>query len=69
MFGNEYIPDYIDLHREHEARQQRELDKRPQCCECDEPIQADKCYEINGELICPQCLVDNHQKNTEDYTE
>lgn len=63
----EYIPDYNDLHQEHEARQQRELDRLPKCCECDEPIQTDECYEINGELICPDCLKDNHRKLVEDY--
>lgn len=65
----DYIPDYIDLHREHEARQQRELDKRPKCSECKYPIQDEECYEINGKLVCPQCLVDNHEKRTEDYVE
>ena len=65
----ESIPDYNDLHREHEARLQREADKLPKCCECDQPIYTDECYEINGELICPQCLVDNHLKHTDDYIE
>ena len=69
MYIPEYIPDYTDLHREHEARQQRELDKLPKCCECDQPIQDDECYEINGELVCPQCLEDNHRKRTDDYVE
>lgn len=48
---------------------QRELKKLPKCCECNQPIQTDECYEFNGELICPQCLVDNHEKRTEDYAE
>jgi formylmethanofuran dehydrogenase subunit E len=51
------------------AEQQRELDKLPKCCECHEPIQSSACYEFNGELICPQCLVDNHRKRTDDYIE
>ncbi|MBQ8528852.1 MAG: hypothetical protein IJ459_03860 [Clostridia bacterium] len=53
----------------YEAEKQRQLDRLPKCCECDEPIQTDACYEINGELICPECLVENHRKRTEDYTE
>ena len=62
------LPDYNDLHREHEARLQRELDRLPVCCECDQPIQSEKCFEFNGDLICPECLKDYHEKNTEDFT-
>ena len=46
-----------------------ELNKLPKCYECGEPIQDDNCYEINDELICPECLDNNHKKWTEDYTE
>ena len=53
----------------YDAEQQRKLDKLPKCCECDKPIQTDECYEFNGELVCPQCLVDNHRKFTDDYME
>lgn len=69
MFGSEYIPDYNDLHREYEARQERELERLPRCSECDEPITDDECYEINGELVCPCCLKENYRKRTEDYVE
>lgn len=62
-----YVPDYNDIHREHEARQHRALKRLPKCCECNQPIQDEKCFEFNGELVCPQCLVDNHRKNTDDY--
>ena len=64
-----YIPDYNDLFNQYEAERQRELDRLPRCGECDEPIQSEACYEVNEVLICPQCLVDNHRKRTEDYTE
>lgn len=53
----------------HEAEQERELKKLPKCCECDNPIQSEECYEINDELICPECLKDNHRKWVEDYVE
>lgn len=39
----------------------------PRCCECDEAIQDEHCYEINGELICEQCLNENHRKFTTDF--
>lgn len=69
MFGNEYIPDYTDLHARYEAEQERRADRLPRCAECDEPIYDEECYEINGELICPDCLEENHRKHTDDYIE
>lgn len=47
--------------------QQKQLDRLPKCAECGEPIQEEECYEIEGEIICPQCLKDNHRKWTSDY--
>lgn len=53
----------------HEAEKERQLQRLPVCCECDQPIQTDECYEMNGELLCPDCLKDNHRKWVEDYVE
>ena len=53
----------------YETQQQRKLDRLPKCSECDEPIQDERLIEFNGELICPQCLKENHIKWTEDYTD
>lgn len=64
-----YLPDYNDLHREHEARQQRELDRLPKCEYCGKPITNEHLYNINGDVICKECLNDNFRKNTEDYIE
>ena len=52
----------------YDARQRTELDKQPRCIECKHPIQDEYCYEINDELICEECLKDNHRKLTERYT-
>lgn len=57
-----YIPDAYEQWERHDAEQERELQKLPRCSECDEPIQNEHCYEINGELICPDCMNDNHLK-------
>ena len=61
-----YIPDYYDKWSEYSRQQEEALEKLPECCECGEPIQTEECYEINGELICPECLEENHRKRTED---
>lgn len=62
-----YILDNYDKWEQHEAEQQRQLDKLPRCSECDEPIQSEEYYEINDECICPGCLESNHRKWVEDY--
>lgn len=50
-----------------DAEQQAALNKLPKCSECDEPIQDDCYYEINGECVCPECLDNNHKHWVEDY--
>lgn len=52
-----------------DAEQTKWLERLPKCAECDHHIQDENCYEINGELICPECLNNNHRKRTEDYIE
>ena len=63
------IPDNYNQWAAHDADQEAELRKLPVCCECGERIQTDELYEINDELVCPQCMEDNHRKWTEDYCE
>lgn len=48
------------------AKQDRELAKLPVCCECDDPIQEEFCYEFDGEYICTSCLIKNHRKQVDD---
>lgn len=50
-----------------DAEQTAKLEKLPECTECDEPIQDDCYYEINGECVCPECLENNHKHWVEDY--
>jgi formylmethanofuran dehydrogenase subunit E len=62
-----YIPDNYDRWEAYDAERQRELDMLPECSECENPIQDEHCYEVNGELICPGCMEKNHRKWTDDY--
>ncbi len=57
-----------DFHR-HDDEQQEQLERLPVCSECDCHIQTEYCYEINNELICPDCMEENHRKLVEDYCE
>jgi formylmethanofuran dehydrogenase subunit E len=64
---SEYIPDYTDLFRQHDAEQTQKLDKLPVCADCDEPIQDEIYYEFDDQLICPHCLKKYHRKWTDNY--
>lgn len=64
-----YTDDPVADAERHYARQEAWLKRRPVCCECDRHIQDEDCFEFNGEIICPQCLEDNHKKETDWYVE
>lgn len=64
-YTNDPVADFL----RHDAAQERQLARLPICSECHEPIQTDECYEINDELICPQCMEENHRKWVDDYIE
>lgn len=64
-----YIPDNYDRWEAYDAERQKELDRLPRCSECDEPIMTDVLYEINDELLCPDCMEKNHRKWVENYIE
>lgn len=64
-----YTDDPIRDFERYDAEQQAWLDSRPVCSECDHPIQDERCFQFNGELICQNCLVTYHEKWTEDFVE
>lgn len=49
-----------------DAKKQKELERLPKCAECGEPIQSERCYEVDGGLICQDCLENNHMRWVED---
>lgn len=50
-----------------DAEQESWLAERPVCADCDEPIQDDHYFDINGEAICPDCMEGNYRKEIGDY--
>lgn len=64
-----YTDDPIADFERYDAEQERALAKLPECSECGHKITDDVLYEFNDELICPECLKDNHRKRTDDYME
>ncbi len=67
MCAREYIPDLVDCYHKYDAERQRELDRLPKCEYCGEPITDDYLYDINGDVICEECLKDNFRKLVDDY--
>jgi formylmethanofuran dehydrogenase subunit E len=63
------MPDNYSLWEDRERQQEAWLRKRPVCADCDEPIQADHYFDINGEAICPDCMEGNYRKDIGDYIE
>ena len=64
-----YTDDPIaDFHR-YDAEQQKKLDRLPKCSECGEPIQDEFCFEVNDELVCDECMHNNHRKSVDDFIE
>ena len=53
----------------HSAELEDKLQKMPKCSYCSEHIQDDYLYEIDGEIICEECVNENFRKNVEDYIE
>jgi hypothetical protein len=53
----------------YDRQQSEELKKRPVCCNCWQPIQEERLWDINGFLYCDECARDEFQKDTEDYIE
>lgn len=64
-YTNDPVADFL----RHDKELQRELDKRPRCAYCNEPIQDDAYYDINGECVCEDCLIEHHRKWVDDYVE
>ena len=60
-----YCPDNYDAFRRHDAEQEAKLERLPICTYCGEAITGDYAYEIGDDLICEECLKDNHRKTVE----
>lgn len=61
-----WADDPVEDFEKHDAEQERKLSKLPVCSYCDEPIQDDFYFEINGENICECCLDRFFRKDVDD---
>lgn len=59
-----YIDDLDTLYRREHERETR-LNRRPKCTLCGELIQSEYCYKIGEDMLCQDCLNEEHRFNVE----
>lgn len=65
----EYVPDSIDIFNQYDAERQKEIDRLPVCEFCDRPIMDEYCYNIDGTIICEECLKEHFRVDVESLIE
>ena len=64
-----FTDDPIRDFEKHDAEQERWLQSRPVCSECGEHIQDEDLFDIDGDLVCEECLSDYMKKHYQQKTE
>lgn len=62
-----YTDDPVADFNRWDAEQQKELERLPRCIDCGEPILDDHLFNINGDLFCEECMVENFRRPVADY--
>ena len=60
------MKDAYDFFEEYDREQNSKIQELPVCCYCDEPIQDESAYCINGDWYCESCLENHFKKYVED---
>ena len=60
-------PDNYSQWEAHDRVLERRLNYLPVCDKCKERIDDDYYFYINGEILCEDCMIERHRRNTEDY--
>lgn len=61
--------DVYDLWEAQDIEKERRLARRPICSNCDQRIQDEEAYLINGEVICQKCLDRDFKIWVEEYVD
>lgn len=56
-----------DFLRYEQMLEEKEPRKIPRCVVCRKIITEDFYYDIDGDILCSDCLIEHHMKWTEDY--
>lgn len=65
FYTNDPISDFMN----YDAHQERKFSRLPVCVICEEPIQDEHFYDIEGDFFCCECLDKLYRRNTERYAE
>lgn len=63
FYSDNPVADY-DRYDAYLARQEARL---PVCDDCDKPIHGDDYYEIDGEILCEECMKDRYRRSVADW--
>lgn len=61
------IPDNYDLWAKYDRECEDGLGRLPICEKCEEPIQDDFYFNIEGEILCEDCMKNRYMFRTEGY--
>lgn len=61
FYSNDPLMDF----ERHDHEQAKRLARLPKCDICDEPIQDEHYYLINGDNVCPCCLENEFRKDVD----
>lgn len=61
------MKDYNDFAADEDYRLAKLEERAPRCIHCGEHIADDYYYEIDGDILCLDCLNELYRKDTEDY--
>lgn len=61
------VPDNYDMFSSHQAEMDSKEEKLPICDYCGKRINDDYVYDIDGDIVCEDCLRKHHRKPIEDF--
>lgn len=59
------MPDNFSQWEAHEAEMEQRLQRRPVCSYCDEPIQEEHYFYLNGRIFCDDCMNQKYRRLVE----
>lgn len=62
-----YTSDPVADFERHDRERAKREKQYPKCDYCNQPIQDEHLFDINGDVMCEQCLNREFRKDTEDY--
>ena len=63
MFTDDPIRDF----ERYDAMQEERLEQLPICDGCGQHIQDDYLFEIDGQILCDECMAQEYRREVEDY--